>query len=128
MDVWTGYYAQMKKYVKADLVPVSIAYGTPVWYMGETCFELAPSRKLLVSYKKGLVDQEEYTKQYLQFLKTVDWSLTIGKLFDISDKHQGKDLVLCCFEKPDDFCHRHLLAEYLTKHGMDVEEYLIGIN
>lgn len=125
MDIWTGYYAQMKKYAQVDLVPVSIAYLTPVWYMGETCFELAPPRKLLVSYKKGLIDQDGYTKQYLQFLKTVDWSLTIGKLFDISDRNQGKDLILCCYEKPSDFCHRHLLAEYLTKHGMDVQEWLI---
>lgn len=125
MDVWTGYYAQMKKYAQADLVPVSIAYLTPVWYMGETCFELAPPRKLLVGYKDGVVSQKEYTKKYNDFLKTVNWGDVIEKLYIISDKHEGKDLVLCCYEKPSDFCHRHLLAEYLTKHGMDVQEWLI---
>lgn len=125
MDVWTGYYAQMKKYAQADLVPVSIAYLTPVWYMGETCFELAPPRKLLVGYKDGVISQKEYTKKYNDFLKTVNWGDVIEKLYTISDKHEGKDLVLCCYEKPSDFCHRHLLAEYLTAHGMDVQEWLI---
>ena len=125
MDVWTGYYAQMKKYVKADLVPVSIAYLTPVWYTGETCFELAPDRKLLKGYKAGEISQEEYTKQYNAFLKTVNWGEAIEKLYTISDKHSCKDLVLCCYEKPDDFCHRHLLAEYLTKHGMNVQEWVV---
>lgn len=125
MDIWTGYYAQMKKYAQADLVPVSIAYLTPVWYMGETCFELAPPRKLLVAYKDGAINPKEYSERYTEFLKTVKWSEVIEKLFTISDKHDGKDLVLCCYEKSTDFCHRHLLAKYLTEHGMDVEEWKI---
>lgn len=125
MDIWTGYYAQMKKYKQADLVPVSIAYLTPVWYEGETCFELAPSRKLLKGYKAGEITQKEYIKQYRDFLKTVKWGEVIEKLFTISDHHDGKDLVLCCYEKPSDFCHRHLLAEYLTDHGMDIQEWIV---
>lgn len=125
MDIWTGYYAQMKKYKQADLVPVSIAYLTPVWYEGETCFELAPSRKLLKGYKAGEITQKEYIKQYKDFLKTVKWGEVIEKLFTISDHHDSKDLVLCCYEKPSDFCHRHLLAEYLTDHGMDVQEWIV---
>lgn len=122
MDIYTGYYAQMKKYRSVGLIPVSIAYLTPSWYMGETCFELAPSRKLLKGYKAGEITQEEYAKQYKAFLKTVNWGEVIEKLFQISDKYDGSDLVLCCYEKPDDFCHRHILAEFLTKQGMEVEE------
>lgn len=32
---------------------------------------------------------------------------------------KDRDIVLCCYEKPDEFCHRHILAEWL---GKDVEE------
>ena len=122
MDIWTGYYAKMKKYKEIGLVPVSIAYGTPIWYEGETCFELAPPRKLLMKYKDGVISSDEYATEYNSFLGKVDWSMIIEKLFKISDKHDGSDLVLVCFEKSGDFCHRHLLAEYLTKHGLKVEE------
>lgn len=122
MDIWTGYYAKMKKYKEIGLVPVSIAYGTPLWYDGETCFEVAPPRKLLVKYKEGAINQNEYAKEYKDFMKTVKWSEVIEKLYTISDRHDGADLVLVCFEKSGDFCHRHLLAEYLTKNGMKVEE------
>ena len=125
MDIYTGYYAQMKKYVQADLVPVSIAYLTPVWYEGETCFEVAPTRKLIKGYKAGEITQEKYAKQYKKFLKTVQWDEVIEKLFAISDKHDGKDLVLCCYEKPSDFCHRHILAEYFTKAGFEIVEYKV---
>lgn len=125
MDIWTGYFAQMKKYKQSDLVPVSIAYGTPVWYEGETCFELAPPRKLLIAYKKEGLSKEEYTKKYNEFLKTVNWSKVIDKLYAISEKHDDRDLVLCCFEKPTDFCHRYLLAEFLTKNGIDIQEWVV---
>lgn len=125
MDIWTGYFAQMKKYKKANLVPVSIAYGTPIWYEGETCFELAPPRKLLVDYKQNGLPVTEYTKRYNEFLKTVNWSEVIDKLYSISEKYEDKDLILCCFEKPADFCHRHLLAEFLTRNGIDIQEWIV---
>lgn len=125
MDIWTGYFARMKNYKKVDLVPVSIAYGTPVWYEGETCFELAPPRKLLIAYKKEGLSTADYTKRYNDFLKTVNWSEVIDKLYAISEKHDDRDLILCCFEKPTDFCHRHLLAEFLTKNGIDTQEWIV---
>lgn len=126
MDIYTGYYAQMKKYVQADLVPVSIAYLMPVWYMGETCFELAPPRQLLKKYKDGILTPEGYTEEYKVFLDNeVKWSKVLKKLRGISSKHKGKDLVLCCYEKPEDFCHRHILAEYLTDTGIDVQEWVV---
>jgi len=33
----------------------------------------------------------------------------------------GKDIVLCCYEKTGEFCHRHVLAE-LLKNYFEVEE------
>jgi uncharacterized protein YeaO (DUF488 family) len=43
----------------------------------------------------------------------------------VSDFHylsKGKDVVMLCYEKSDDFCHRHLVAEWLTNAGYPVEE------
>ena len=41
----------------------------------------------------------------------------------------GKDVALCCFEKPDGFCHRHLVAKWLNeKLGVQVEEFGISKN
>ena len=30
--------------------------------------------------------------------------------------------VMLCYEKPSDFCHRHILAAWLTEHGHTVTE------
>jgi len=27
---------------------------------------------------------------------------------------QGRDIILCCYEKPEDFCHRKILADWLS--------------
>lgn len=126
-DIYTGYYAQMKRYRQMGLIPVSIAYLTPQWYDGEVCFELAPSRTLLKRWKQGEITEEEYTKQYLHHLDNdVQWSKVWKKLKQISAKYDGSDLVLCCYEKAGDFCHRHILAEYLTETGIDVVEVPIA--
>ena len=122
-DIYTGYYAQMKKYKQMGLIPVSIAYLTPHWYDGEVCFELAPSRTLLKKWKQGEITEEEYKEQYIHRLDNeVQWSKVWKKLKQISAKYENSDLVLCCFEKAGDFCHRHVLAEYLTETGIDVVE------
>lgn len=33
------------------------------------------------------------------------------------------DIVLICYEKPSDFCHRQLVAEWLNKNGFKCEEW-----
>lgn len=42
---------------------------------------------------------------------------------DLTEDMAGKKICLICFEKPTDFCHRHLVADWLTKNGFQCEEY-----
>ena len=36
----------------------------------------------------------------------------------------GKDVALCCYEKPGDFCHRHILAKWITENtGIEITEF-----
>jgi hypothetical protein len=32
-------------------------------------------------------------------------------------------VALMCFEKPDDFCHRHLVADWLRQNGYECKEW-----
>ena len=123
--IYTGYYSKMKKYKELGLVSVSIAWGTPVWYFGETCFDLAPPYKIIKAYKTNEITQEEYAEQYNEFHENqVKWSKVFKELREISGKYDNADLVLVCFEKSEDFCHRHLLADYINEQdiGITIEE------
>ena len=37
-----------------------------------------------------------------------------------------KGIVFVCYEKSDDFCHRHIFADYMRTHfNIDIEELII---
>lgn len=47
----------------------------------------------------------------------------------LGKRSAGLDVALLCYEKPGDFCHRHILAEWLKeKEGIDVVEYDFASN
>jgi uncharacterized protein (DUF488 family) len=50
--------------------------------------------------------------------------------YEIKEKMQSsiwlaKDyhIVLLCYEKPDSFCHRHLVAKWFNENGFPIEEW-----
>ena len=32
-------------------------------------------------------------------------------------------IALVCYEKPSDFCHRHLVADWFNKNGIECKEF-----
>lgn len=115
MAIFTGYFAKLKKYQAAGLIPVSIARITPEWFHGQEFKELAPSNDLLKRYKAGKVSEDLYKTEYFQQLDQVKWKKVL--------KNLKENTVLLCYEKTGTFCHRHLLAEYLKEAGYNIEEY-----
>lgn len=109
--IYTSYFAKPPK----DIEGVAICRGIPEWFHGKTFQEVAPTIGLLHDYKAGLITEEEYAVRYKREV--------LDKLdpVDIAKKLDGKALL--CWEKPGDFCHRHLLASWLREHGFECEEY-----
>jgi uncharacterized protein (DUF488 family) len=60
------------------------------------------------------VSEKGYTKRFNRQLDALHFSDVIKYL------HDGD--VLLCYEAPNQFCHRHLVAAWLRKHGITVEE------
>lgn len=123
MKIYTGYFAKTKEYEKLGLFPVSIALKTPAFFknpnFGGCC---GPTESILYEIKNG-GSKERYIQRYKDEVLVI-WKnpqILIDRLCYVSE---GKDVVLCCYEKPNDFCHRHLLAEFLNeKLGLDIKEY-----
>lgn len=119
MSIYTGYFAQLKKYEKDGLIPISIARVTPEWFNGAELKDLAPSFSLLKRYKNNTISEEDYRAEYLQQLDKVKCGKVLRQLTE-------DDVVLLCYEKVGKFCHRHILAEYLSDSGYFTEEYKVG--
>ena len=117
-EIKTGYFGQLKRYIEAGYTPVCIARGKPRWFHGEQLQELAPSRPLLHAWGNRITDKNVWRRKFLQELEAVDPKRILRELPDKA--------VLLCYEKAeehDDWCHRHMVAEWFHhKTGIQIDE------
>lgn len=69
--------------------------------------------------------KEHFTEQYLNKLNSLKADGTLDRyVVDIRQRLQYADVFLLCYEKPREFCHRHILARFLSDHyDLPIEEY-----
>lgn len=121
--IYTSYFAQMRN-MPENIIPISICAKTPEWYKGLQYKKLAPKYGFFTEWKKNH-DNAYYIKHYNdEVLDTLDVTKVISELQtlipdDIKAKMQSLvyndsnwHIALLCYEKPSDFCHRHLVSEW----------------
>ena len=108
----TSYFAMAGSHESA----VSICLIVPTYYSGRQYHKLAPTKDILFTYKRDY-DISRYVEEYhRQVLNKLDAFQVVEEL--------GIDSILLCYEKPDEFCHRHLVSAWLRdKTGIEIEEY-----
>ena len=118
--IYTSYYSNYKKY--SGFYRISISRKTPNDAADISLKFLAPDSSLLCGYKNGNIGEEEYARRYLSSLEELHDNGTLDKFAHYLINH-SMDVVLLCYERPDKFCHRHLLADYLNKqYGLEIKE------
>ena len=115
--IYTSYFARCQKLPKG-LIPISIARQAPAGYTGLEYKTLAPAWDILSEYKQTK-DERTYIQQYNYQLFLLSADQVVKELKELA---QSDQIILLCYEKPDDFCHRHLVAQWLTEHGYDTQE------
>jgi hypothetical protein len=81
-----------------------------------TCVELQPDWKTMVGpYKNGTLTENDYERLYTIQLNRLDPHTLFNQL--------GSDAVLVCYEPSNKFCHRHIVAKWLSSHGYHTEEF-----
>jgi len=88
--------------VRRDPRAVSIAGKAPSWYKGREYKKLAPKYWFFKRYKED-GDVDFYVEQYY---KEVLSKLNAQEVYD----ELGHDSILLCWETPDEFCHRRVVA------------------
>jgi hypothetical protein len=144
--IYTGYFAQIHKYLEADLILLSIANKCPESIDVFKISWLAPGAWIYAWKQKGnqigvsqrqLIDEyiKKYTEDKLSYLSP---ETLFERLYKLVNHH---DAILLCYEKlPEDytkdivelgdlevgktFCHRHLISSFLRSGGFECREYL----
>ena len=119
--IYTSYFAKLKS-LPDNIIPISICGKVPDWYKGRQYKKLAPKYEFFIKWKDNH-DNDYYIKCFNeQVLGKLDPLKTAYELL-ITTSGAKKDVCLLCYEKPSDFCHRHLVADWLNKNGIKCEEY-----
>ena len=107
----TSYYGNLKQ-IPPGMVPVAISVGIPAWYKGRREERLAPTRPMLK------MSRREYDPQFRAILERLDPRELYESL--------GANAVLLCWEKPNLWCHRRLVAEWLEQ-ALSIEVPELGL-
>ena len=135
--IYTSYFAQIRNFPK-NVIPIAICGGLPHWYEGLWYRKLAPKYKFFMEWKENQ-DNEFYIKHFNdEVLDVLDFTRVITDLqllipIEIREKmtacvasDPNWHIALICYEKPTDFCHRHLVADWFKEHGVPVTEWQKG--
>lgn len=126
VNIYTTYFANLKK-IPEDVIPISISLKPPKGYKGLAYSKLFPTEEIIRIHKKDGDDARyirEYTNQVLNKLNPYD---VLRDLNDMAieatgDKTGGLKIALVCYEKPEDFCHRKLVARWFKAINIPVKE------
>ena len=123
MKIYTTYFAKLNKLPK-DVIVIPISNSIPKYLDSSLSRmkykKLVPPWYIVKDYQ-GDKDETKYTERYN---KLILGQLDPEKVFcELKNMSRGSDVALVCCEKSDDFCHRHLVSEWLREAGYDVEEW-----
>lgn len=112
----TSYFGNIKKLQAEGCTNlVAISQGIPRWNVKQVrdFKALAPSWDLV--HEKN---EDVYTERYInEVLSKLDAKTIYNQL--------GEDAVLLCWEKPGEFCHRLIVAEWFERElGIKVSEFV----
>ena len=118
MKIYTSYFGNSRKLNEAGVKIICVAIGKPR-FMADVpqMLNVCPTGYMI----SGNCSRKEYLKLYDKILVSQDANKVIEQIKSLSN---GQDVALCCYEKPEDFCHRHILAKWLTENtGIEITEF-----
>lgn len=118
MKIFTSYFGNIRKLKEAEVNMICVAIGKPRFIAGiPQMLNVCPTRYMV----SGPCSHDEYLKLYDRILASQDANQVVKQIEMLSG---GKDVALCCYEKPGDFCHRHILAKWITENtGIEITEF-----
>lgn len=114
MNVYTSYFSNRRNFPD-NFEVFSIVQYAPKWSKYRNIKDFAPSATLLRDYKRGDVTDKEYTIRYMLEMSRIDIESILKSI-------KSDNVIFVCYEKPNEFCHRHILRNILKRYGINAME------
>lgn len=124
MKIYTSYFSNIPNLEKAGIACCAICLKVPSFFEGPNLASVAPSGSILMDHKRDH-DDEKYKERYINEILCA-YRFHPEYITEFLERISGgRDVALLCYERPEDFCHRHILAEWLNEKipGLDIREY-----
>ena len=123
MKILTSYYANTRN---VDGYKVQISVSAPVDALVDYNFgSISPNKSTLWNHKNRMINDAQYTKEYLDKLNSNKESILAEMKQIIANANLAKEdkVILLCWEGKSKFCHRHLFAKwYKQQTGVEITE------
>lgn len=128
--IYTSYFGNISKVLASvpDASFVSIAGKTPEWFAGKKFKPLMPHygwwREWHEKFADDLGSIESRAWYTTKYMKTVLSSLEpLNVARQLKDLASWKPTFILCYETPEKFCHRHIVAKWLSDARIECEEW-----
>lgn len=116
---YTSYFANVKN-LPGQVVPISICGKAPDSWKGLQFKKLAP-KIWFFKQRKETGDNDFYISNFnIEVLSKLDPDKIWNELREMSGH---LPFALICHEKPNEFCHRHLVSAWLRRNGYEIKEF-----
>ena len=113
--MFTSYFANWRQYPTTEYQSIGIVRKVPDYFHYFNIPKLAPPKKMARYLEDTMrIAYREYLDNELSAKRVC---------IEIAQLCGDKIPVLLCYERPHEFCHRHILREWLTEtHGVNITE------
>lgn len=123
MKFYTSYYDNAVNLPKQNSFLISISGGIDKAIQDQINSwntKLAPSWSIYQQYKESQ-DWQRYVERYqLEILNTISFA----EYYHMLSATEYDNIIFLCYERPDEFCHRHIIAETIQQQcNIVVDEY-----
>ena len=123
--IYTTYFSKVRN-LPSNVIPISICGKAPDSWTGLQYKKLAPKYSFFKVWKETQDDDyyiEHYENEVLKQLNAIEVVAELKRLCGKSP-YSDIDIALVCYEKPENFCHRHLVSDWLIKNGFESGEFI----
>lgn len=121
--ICTTYFSNVKKLPK-DFTPISIAAKPPAGWKYPQYKVLSPKYSFFTVWKETH-DNDYYIQHFNdEVLSGLNPQETVKDILRLCPGYKPPKIALVCYETPEKFCHRHLVADWLNKNGFNVAEFI----
>ena len=122
--IYTSYFANVKN-LPSNILPIAICGRAPDWWQGPSYKKFAPKWSFFSVWKETK-DNDYYVDHFKREVLDLLDLAEVKHDLNIWSQNGKFDVALICYEKPGDFCHRHLVADWLNGNAISCKEWEEG--